>query len=434
MIDKIKKALIQNQNITGYKIIENKIESKELFFIKKNIDMDRAKSVHHYDLTVYKDFEENGERYKGASTTSIYPTMDEEELQKSINDAAFVAQFVKNLYYPLVKAGSDYEALVTSNFSREDLSYWINEITRAVYKYDNCEKGGINSCEIFLNKRYTHIINSEGIDVEEIRYEGMVEFITTWKEEGEEVELYQCINLSDLNSEALSQEIEKTIALCKDRAIAKSTPVLNKTALLLTREAVKSFCSFYCAKSSAEEIYEGSSTWKVGDKVQGEEVMGDLVTIRLDPFMINSTDSSSFDSDGFPLKPVTVLEKGVLKSYAADTRHAFYLGVQPTGNINNIVVGCGTKTLEELRKEPYLETAAFSDFTVDTLTGDFFGEIRLAWFFDGEKITPVTGGSISGNINELQKEMYFSKELKKDNNFEGPEAVKVLNVNVAGVQ
>ena len=52
----------------------------------------------------------------------------------------------------------------------------------------------------------------------------MIEFITTWKEEGEEVELYRCLNFSDLDAEGLSQEVQNMINICKEKAIAKSTP------------------------------------------------------------------------------------------------------------------------------------------------------------------------------------------------------------------
>ena len=171
MLDKIKQILMNNKNINGYKISENKIESKELFFIKKNVDMDRAKSVHHFKVTVYKDIEENGNRYKGSSTTNIHPTMSDIEIENAINDAVFAAQYVKNFYYPLVKPTSEYNTMEASNFSKESLPYWMNEIIKAIYKNDNYEKGGINSCEIFLNKVYTHIVNSEGVNVESFHYE-----------------------------------------------------------------------------------------------------------------------------------------------------------------------------------------------------------------------------------------------------------------------
>jgi len=434
MVDRIKQILINNNDIDGYKIVENVIESNELFFIKKNVDMDRAKKVHHYKVTVYKDFEEDENKYKGESTTNIYPTMNDIEIEKAIKDGAFAAQFVKNPYYPLAKPAAEYGSMEESSFSKESLPYWMNEITKAIYKNDNYEKGGINSCEIFLNKVYTHIVNSEGIDVASTNYEGMVEFITTWKEEGEEVELYRCLNFSDFDGEGLSEEVQKMITICKEKAIAKSTPALDKPSVLLTGEAVKEIFSFYYSQGSADSVYTEVSTWKIEDKVQGENVKGDHITMILNPFMKNSTSSGSFDEDGFAVQPVTILEKGVLKGYIADTRYAHYLKVEPTGNIENIIVSGGSKTINDLKKDPYLETAAFSDFTVDDQTGDFCGEIRLAWYFDGEKITPVTGGSISGNINELHNELFLSKELQKDNKFEGPKVIKLLNVTVAGIE
>lgn len=434
MLDKIKQILEDNKNVDGYIIFENTIESNELFFVKKNVDMDRAKMVHNFKVTVYKDIKEDGNEFKGSSSTNIHPTMSDKEIENTINDAVLAAQYVKNPYYPLAKPISEYKIMENSNFSKESLPFWMNEITKAIYKNDKYEKGGINSCEVFLSKVYNHIVNSEGIDVDSVSYDCMIEFITTWKEESEEVELYKCLNFSDLDSEGLSEEVQTMITICKEKAIAKGTPVLEKSSVLLTGDAVKEFFSFYYSKSSAAEVYREASTWKIGDKIQGEEVKGDLITMRLNPFLKNSTLSGSFDEDGLSLEPVTILEKGVLKAYIANVRYAHYLNIKPTGSIKNIIVSGGRKSINDLKREAYLEIAAFSDFTVDKLTGDFCGEIRLAWYFNGDKIVSVTGGSISGNINELQNELFLSKELQKDNNFEGPRVVKLLNVTVAGIE
>lgn len=70
MLDKIKQILSAN-NVDGYKIVENKVEANELFFIKKNVDMDRAKDVHHFKVTVYKDIEEDGKKYKGSASFQV---------------------------------------------------------------------------------------------------------------------------------------------------------------------------------------------------------------------------------------------------------------------------------------------------------------------------------------------------------------------------
>lgn len=433
-IEQILKDQKDQKEISGYKICESRIESSELFLVKKNVDMDRAKNVNHFKVTVYLDCEEGENKFKGSATTNIDPTMKEDEIAKVISEAAFAAQFAKNPYYPLTKPVASYQPMAESKFAKESQPYWMNEIAKAVYKNDIYDKGGINSCEIFLNKIHTHIVNSEGVNAEAIHYEGMVEFIITWKEEGEEIELYRCVNFSDFDSDNLSNEVKAMIVIAKEKAIAQNTPMLKKAPVILTREAAKGFFEFYYTKCKAEAVYNKVSTWKLGHDIQGKGGKGDLITLTLDPFLQNSTYSGNFDEDGFPLETVTIIEQGILKKYIANTRYAHYLEVEPTGSISNIIVSGGSRTFSELKQEPHLEAAAFSDFTVDSLSGDFCGEIRLAWYFDGEKTIPVTGGSVSGNINELQEELYLSKELQKDNNFEGPKAVKLMNVTVAGIE
>ena len=150
--------------------------------------------------------------------------------------------------------------------------------------------------------------------------------------------------------------------------------------------------------------------------------------------MKNSTFSRSFDDDGYSLEKVSVIEDGILKNYIGDIRYAHYLNVNPTGMVKNFKIHPGENTISDMKKEPYLEIAVFSDFTVDNITGDFGGEIRLAWYYNGTETVPVTGGSITGNINKLHNEIFLSKEIQKDNEFEGPKAVKLLKVTVSGVR
>ena len=89
-------------------------------------------------------------------------------------------------------------------------------------------------------------------------------------------------------------------------------------------------------------------------------------------------------------------------------------------------------SLEEMRQAPCLEIVNFSDFQMDSYSGHFGGEIRLAFLYDGEKRIPVTGGSINGSILEAQKNLNFSSETQVDKEFEGPAAVCLTGVKVAG--
>ena len=76
---------------------------------------------------------------------------------------------------------------------------------------------------------------------------------------------------------------------------------------------------------------------------------------------------------------------------------------------------------------------SFSDFQMDDFSGHFGGEIRLAFLFEGGKMRPVTGGSVNGSILESQGRMVFSRERYRNEEYEGPFAVRIEGVKVAGV-
>lgn len=434
MLEKIKGILSNIDGIHGWKINEKIVESKELFFIKKELDMNRAKNVHHINLTVYKDFEEDGKKYRGSSTTAIHPTMNEEEIKIAIRDAIYAAGFVKNKYYPLVEPVVEEQEIVENRFKKDSMSNWIPKLTEEIFRADRYENGGINSAELFLDKVNVRILNSQGVNVAYETYRGELEFITNWKEEGEEVELYEDILFSDYDEKLIVNSVDEMLKISRDKAIAKPTPVLKDIPVILSGIAVKELFNYYYDKAAAASIYEETSTAKLNENIQGDEVKGDKVNIILDPNLDNSTASLPYDEEGLRLSKVSLYEDGILRRYWGNTKFSHYLDIKPTGNIRNIIVEGGSKTQEEIKEGAYLELKVFSDFQMDTLTGDFAGEIRLGWYNDGEKIVAVTGGSISGNINEVHKEMFLSKELQKINNFSGPRAIKLLNVNIAGVE
>lgn len=434
MIDNIKKILNELNGVDAWKIVERRTSSREVFFIKKEIDMNRGKEVSHYHVTVYKDFEENGKNYRGSSSTNIHPTMSEDEIKSALEEAVYAAGFVKNEYYPLVSFGISNLVEIESNFGNDTPSNWLPKITDAIYKEDIYSEGSINSAELFLNKNYTRILNSDGLDVSYNGYTGMIEAIANWNGEKEEVEVYKNIEFTEFDEEMINEEIKNMLLLCKEKSIAKPTPNLKNIRVLLTGEPVGEFFKYYYFKSNAKQIYDGLSTLKIGDKVQGEEVKGDLISMTLDPKLKNSTSSFPYDADGFHLSRTQVIEDGLLLKYWGDLRHSYYLGVEPTGNIGNFLIEGGSESIEDMKSEPYLELVSFSDFQMDELTGDFGGEIRLGWYFDGKDTVPVTGGSVSGNIKDVEKEIYLSEEMQKVNNFVGPKTIQLTNVSIAGIK
>jgi PmbA protein len=419
-------------SIDAYHILERKTSSHELFYIKENIDMNRFKDVHFYNVTLYKDFEENLKKFRGSSTTIISPAMNESEMVEVLEDAALAASFVKNPYYPLISKTENKVVKPTSNLRSKLLERFIPEFTQALFKGNDSKKLGLNSAELFLNKNQLRILNSQGLDVSYDHYDVNLEFITHWTEKNEAVESYNNLKFSDFEPELISQQVENSILYSKEKATARPTPSLEKFNVLLTGKPVITFFDYYMFQSNSRSVYQEISTFKLEDAIQGHQIKGDLVTITLDPTLEGSTFSKPFDTDGLPLEKTRIIENGILKKYWGQSRFGHYLNIEPTGDIRNLIISPGSRSIETMKAEPYLELLEFSDFQMDSLTGDFAGEIRIGRYYDGHETYPVTTGSISGNIKDVQEEMYLSKECFQDNHYYGPKSLQLLTVNVAG--
>lgn len=440
MLNRIINILKSNKEISDWKIVQTATTANELFLIKKSIDMPRSKKVDKIEVTVYKDFEENGKKYRGSSNVNIPPTMTDEEVTTAILDAAFAASFVKNEYYPLPNKSQQELNVVGSKFDTAPLADWMPKIKDALYKYDTNKNGYINATEIFLNKNNTRIINSKGVDVSFNSYKGLIEFTTSWKETGEEIELYSNIMFSDFDSKYLSNKGKEMLEMSREKAVTKPTPNLGSFPVILIGDPVAELLKHYYLQSNAQYVYQHLSTAKVNESIQGKDIKGDKINMILDPAVNNSAASEPVDDDGFVLTKHNIIKDGVLQKYWGTNQYCNYMNVEATGRINNIIFEGGSKTINEMRSEPHLEIAAFSDFQLNALTGEFAGEIRLGWYFDGTNRTTVSGGSISGHLNLSQNNMYLSKELQQcmtaevftPLNYNGPKAIMLYNVTVAG--
>ena len=67
------------------------------------------------------------------------------------------------------------------------------------------------------------------------------------------------------------------------------------------------------------------------------------------------------------------------------------------------------------------------------MTGDIFGEIRLAYYSDGNAVTPVTGGSISGSMFDNLADMRMSSETRQYSHAVIPSVTKLDHITIAGV-
>ena len=85
-----------------------------------------------------------------------------------------------------------------------------------------------------------------------------------------------------------------------------------------------------------------------------------------------------------------------------------------------------------MKKGKVLDIVSFSAFECDPMSGDFGGEIRIAYLYENGKRTVLTGGSISAKVFDVHGDYVFSKDRYKSYYYEGPYAVRLKDVSVAG--
>ena len=300
----------------------------------------------------------------------------------------------------------------------------MKEMTKALFAADTREEVFLNSAELFARRLLRRIVGSGGVDVSyetcEVSGEYVVQCVSP-----QDVETYHSFSYRNLDTEDLRREVEEALEMTLARAQAVRSPQAGKYRVLLSGESMRTFFSYYLERSSSSMIYQEYSGYQNGMPVQGEAIRGDALNLVLkarDPY----------SQEGVPMRDRVLLENGILRTIHGNNRFACYLGIEPTGIYDSISVSVGSTPFDEMKREPYLHIVSFSDFQMDSFSGHFGGEIRLAFLYDGKTVTPVTGGSVNGSILKVQEHMIFSRERYRNGKYEGPYAVSLEGVPVAG--
>ncbi len=434
MIEKIRKILTQySSEISDWKMNSIKKQGRELFFIGESLDMIRAKDVEKIQLTIYKDFKIDSKPYRGSAITTIHPTMSSEEIDQTIRQTLYAAGFVKNEPYPMLSHVVCVNYPTHQMTSSPDLSESLPPLVKEIYESaKDIPQVRINSLEFFLNSQIEEIINSKGLNIRFSRPSLTIECITQAQGLTEEVELYEDIRLSEINQGVLASKILQLMRLTADRALADPLPSLGEIPIILSGNCVGEFIQYYLHRLSARYIFEHISNTGIGEELQGEEVKGDRISLYLDPQLPGSYYSRPFDNDGFPLHKHRLIHQGSVERYWGDIQYSHYIHTPPTGQFCNLSLESGSQTLQQMKSQPYLEITAFSDFQMDFITGDFGGEIRLGYYYDGNITKPVFGGSIAANIRDVHHQMFFSREKRLLKKYYGPCSIQLHGVKIAG--
>lgn len=422
MIKKIIKCLKENNQVTDWLIEENICNTSEAFYVLQHLETTRVSATIEYKVTIYHKFSENNHDYLGSSSFLISHKLSNQVIDKLINDAVYAAGFVKNEYYEIVKGEKrrswKEKAITASPFTT------LDQIANTIFKEAN-EQVKFNSLELFFICKTIHIINSQNVDLKKALYDIKVEAIPSYNGKDLKVEVYKDFNYRNLDLSKVANDAHMAVADATSRYFAEKIPEIKKADVLLKEENAQDFFTAIIDNFSFTDVYQHSTDKKIGDFIQTKP-KGDKLTIG---FKTNSP-ANAFDSDGVILKPIKIVDKGQLVNYYGSNRYAYYLNMQPTGNFSMITVKKGLKTQEKLKKEPHLEIIALSNIQIDIYSGYIGGEVRLANYFDGERVIPVSGFSFSGDLNKCLSNLYLSKETIILNRYEGPRYIKLIDIDI----
>lgn len=421
--------IISENNIQNYLICHTTTNSEELFYIKKELQLTRNKTTDKCDVTIYHEFQYDNLLMRGSSSFTADISMTDTELSDKIMSAYDSALSVKNPYYQLPMGKEMFSDTDNTYFNavKPDKVYSGHEIAEILFADDINTDAFINSAEIFVTCQDIHIINSNGINVSysDTTYSGeyVVQAVSP-----NDVELYYDFKYSYLDNDidtSLKCKLNNSINAVRDRAkalsVANNELKMQYKKIIIEGSSVYDLFSYYLKRLDASMIYPEYSTFSINSRVVPEnddnnETNSDNINITLMPKV-------PYSSEGIQLVQVPLIEDNIAKIITGNARFSHYLGLPAIGTYESYSMKCGDTSIIEIEKDPHLKIINFSDFQMNELTGQFGGEYRLAYYFDGVNTIPVTNGSISGNINDLVKTMQLSKESQSSYNFEGPLAV-----------
>ena len=425
MIERIKSAL-ERCGISRWRINERVEETAELFFVKQQLDTRRTKDVHKYEVTVFRDVEagEGDKPGRGFTSVQLVSSMDETQLEDELRKAYYAAQFAANPYFEMPDPVKAPMVEKTGELAEAPLAQSAGKMARALFAADTLADALVNSAEVFVVRSTDRIVSSEGTDVAYTDAKVKGEFVVQCREP-EDVEMFHEFEYDGLDEQALAAKVAEALTFVRDRARAQKTLKSGKYNLVLSGDQVAEVLSYYKERSAASMVYAKYSTWQQGEDVQGE-TDGERLNLKL-------AAAEPYSAEGIPMADLSLLEGGKLLTWHGPNRFCRYLGVKPTGYYEKVACGNGTLPFEELKKAPCLWAVAFSEFQMDHMSGHFGGEIRLAYLIEADgTVTPVTGGSVNGSILEAQRSLVFSQERYLTAAYDGPYAVRLKDVSVAG--
>lgn len=419
-------SLLKASGADAWEITDTLTDGREYYFIRHELDQFRVKKVEHVRVQVFRKSEDG--RSIGSAGAEIPPTADENAVNIMIGRLLHEAALLKNPAYSL-HAPTD--AAPVKEEETPDIDRISSDFIRVMRSLNENDGAYVNSYEIFVSLVRRRVINSRGVDTVSVYPDSMLEAVVNAREKGHEIELYRMLLSGVCGRDEISHTLNGALASGRDRLRAVPTPALGKIALVLPAESGAPVWEYYIDRMNASMKYQGFSDWETGQAVIPEGP-GRNVTIRGLRHLDNSPSNAPYDSEGAPVDDITVIDRGRAAAWWGKRQFCSYLGLERSFTPGNFGVYGGEETPESILSLPCLEVIDFSDFQADPVTGSIAGEIRLGYLRDANGITPVTGGSVSGNMKDLAKGLSFTAGKRRVDSLLLPAYTRLEGVSITG--
>ncbi|MBQ7327026.1 MAG: hypothetical protein IJW93_06095 [Clostridia bacterium] len=423
MRNRVIDILKNTDGISDWRVLSTRTESTQLFFVHNSLETVRSTDTTDVKVTVYLLHD----GAMGEATFSVYSSYDDERIAEEIEKARKKASIISNKPYTIPE-NEQGEYATASNFTNYTPVYLAGKISDACFDADDMEGGSINALEIFVYKDTVSVTNSRGIIKTQIKHRAMVEAIPTFTA-GESVELYEQYNFTEFDRDRVRDEIAVKMREVKDRYEAKAPEKKLCCPVLLGAPELESLFYNFAYNLNFSAVYQHSNAFSVGDDIQ-KDAKGDRFSVTMCGAVKGSVSSSAFDADGYTLTDRKIIEDGRAVALFGGVRYAQYLGEVATGNLGCISVERGSLTDYEKRAAPYFRCASMSGLQVDIYNDYIGGEVRLGYYFDGEKEIPVTGISISGKLSDAIANMRLSNETVTYESYTGPKCALLGGIEI----
>ncbi|HLW01311.1 MAG TPA: metallopeptidase TldD-related protein [Ktedonobacterales bacterium] len=379
---------------------------------------------------------------RGATSRVLLPeeVANQARLQQALEEAVFIAGLTDNPPYSLPKppiagfpavetvdlalAGSDQARLSALDILRERLLAAVA-----------AEPGiRLSSAELFATASDITLRNSRGILASRQETEVFCDLVllaSDGTQTGEYHAMPQRRRLADL---PLEEIVARSAHRARDSLRVSLTPT-HQGPVVISGEALIDLFTPLIFHTSARAAYQAMSRFTPGTAICGDaQIRGDRLTFISNALLSYGLASASFSDEGIPGERVVLIQDHHLRAWWAEQRYAAYLNIPPTGSFANIEIPPGSHPVHELLadEEPVYHLVDFSWLNPDELTGDFVAEIKLGYRLEQGQITPIKGGSLSGNLFEALAQTRLSLEMQSTGSYLGPQALRFERLTIAG--